>query len=157
MKTVPQEILDMLPHRPPFRYISAVQHLDPGVSGEATWELHGDEPFFSGHFPGQPIVPGVLIAEALAQLSGLVTRAVEVSAYNPELPEVAAPLPVGKLAHVDVRFHHVAVPPVTIRLKSIFLNRLGTLYQFEVYAFVGDQMASKGRISLVFGEPENGK
>ena len=64
--------LSKLPHREPFRFITSLDSLTAGKSAEATWSLRGHEPFFTGHFPGDPIVPGVLISEALAQLSGLV-------------------------------------------------------------------------------------
>src|SRR4051794_38166443 len=69
--------IDRLPLRDPFRFVSRVTNLKPGESAEAVWALTGKEPFFGGHFPGNPIVPGVLIAEALAQAAGL---AVPVSA-----------------------------------------------------------------------------
>src|SRR4051794_12181843 len=63
--------IDRLPHRDPFRFVSRVTSVKPGESAEAVWALTGKEPFFGGHFPGNPIVPGVLIAEALAQAAGL--------------------------------------------------------------------------------------
>ncbi len=60
-----------LPHRPPFIFIDCVAELVPGVSAEALKCFRGDEPFFAGHFPGNPIVPGVLLAEGMAQTAGL--------------------------------------------------------------------------------------
>jgi 3-hydroxyacyl-[acyl-carrier-protein] dehydratase len=62
---------DVLPHRPPFLFVSAVTHVEPGVSARGRWELSGDEAFFSGHFPGRPTLPGVLMVESLAQLGGI--------------------------------------------------------------------------------------
>src|SRR5271169_480043 len=59
---------DVLPHRPPFLFVTAVTALDPGYSAEGRWELTGSEPFFEGHFPGRPTLPGVLMVESLAQL-----------------------------------------------------------------------------------------
>jgi 3-hydroxyacyl-[acyl-carrier-protein] dehydratase len=62
---------DVLPHRPPFLFVSSVSAVEPGYSASGTWVLTGDEPFFAGHFPGRPTLPGVLMVESLAQLGGI--------------------------------------------------------------------------------------
>jgi 3-hydroxyacyl-[acyl-carrier-protein] dehydratase len=62
---------DVLPHRPPFLFVSAVTAVEPGVSANGYWDLTGEEPFFAGHFPGRPTLPGVLMVESLAQLGGI--------------------------------------------------------------------------------------
>lgn len=64
-----------LPHRAPFLLLSAVTALVPGVRAEATWTLRADEPFFAGHFPGQPVVPGVLLIESMAQCGAVAVMA----------------------------------------------------------------------------------
>lgn len=61
-------IEDVLPHRPPFLLLSGVSSVEPGVSASGWWDLSGEEPFFEGHFPGRPTLPGVLMVESLAQL-----------------------------------------------------------------------------------------
>lgn len=139
-------LLDALPHRPPFRFLSCITHLQRGAEGRAEWRIQGDEQFFQGHFPGQPIVPGVLIVEALAQLSGLV--GFYQGSTDDGTPVGGVVRSSGKLAHVEVRFHEPVFPPATILLHSRGIRTLGTLHQFEVEAFVDDRMVSRGRITL---------
>jgi 3-hydroxyacyl-[acyl-carrier-protein] dehydratase len=127
------DYLGRLPHREPFRFITRVNSIKPGEQGEAVWALTGNEPFFEGHFPNRPLVPGVLIAEALAQLSGLVG------------PSDSRD---GKLVHVDVRFDQSVAPPAEIILRSRLLRSVGALEQFEVSATVGQGAAARGMLTL---------
>lgn len=60
--------IDVLPHRPPFLFVDRVTSLETGKGATGHWRLSGDEWFFSGHFPGRPTLPGVLICEAIAQV-----------------------------------------------------------------------------------------
>jgi 3-hydroxyacyl-[acyl-carrier-protein] dehydratase len=62
---------DVLPHREPFLFVSEIVSVTPGESAVGRWHLSADEPFFAGHFPGRPTLPGVLMVEALAQLGGI--------------------------------------------------------------------------------------
>ncbi|HEY2587246.1 MAG TPA: 3-hydroxyacyl-ACP dehydratase FabZ family protein [Tepidisphaeraceae bacterium] len=128
-----EDPLSRLPHRDPFRFITRINQLQPGISGEAVWEVNGSEPFFAGHFPGNPLVPGVLIAEAMAQLSGLVGP--------PSADE-------GRLVHVDVRFDRPVAPPAQIILRSKHLRSVGILQQFEVSALVGEETVARGMLTL---------
>jgi len=63
--------IDILPHREPFLFVDEITSLEPGVSASGTWTLSGDEAFFSGHFPGRPTLPGVLMCEAIAQMGAI--------------------------------------------------------------------------------------
>ena len=67
MSALPPPI-EVLPHRPPFLFVDRVSVLEPGVRAVGHWQLTGDEWFFSGHFPGRPTLPGVLMCEAIAQV-----------------------------------------------------------------------------------------
>jgi 3-hydroxyacyl-[acyl-carrier-protein] dehydratase len=127
------ESLQRLPHRDPFRFLSRITQLKAGESGQGVWSLSGSEPFFAGHFPGNPLVPGVLIAEAMAQLSGLVGP----TASNE-----------GKLVHLDVRFDRPVAPPAEIVLTSKHLRTIGILQQFEVSASVGQETVARGMLTL---------
>ena len=128
-----EQALTQLPHGPEFRFVTRVTSNKPGENAEGVWELKGDEPFFKGHFPNNPLVPGVLIAEALAQISGFASPA---SGKG------------GKLAHVDVRFSRPVPPPATVNLKSKLSRVMGDLQQFDVVATVGNDEVASGTITL---------
>ena len=66
---------DLLPHRPPFLFVDEILDLVPGESARGRWRLTGDEWFFTGHFPGRPTLPGVLMCEAVAQVGALAVLA----------------------------------------------------------------------------------
>jgi 3-hydroxymyristoyl/3-hydroxydecanoyl-(acyl carrier protein) dehydratase len=68
------QALSSLPHGSEFRFIDELVELIPGVSAKAVWKLKGDEEFLRGHFPGAPLMPGVLMIEALAQLGGILLQ-----------------------------------------------------------------------------------
>lgn len=68
---------DLLPHRPPFLLVDDIDEIVPGESARGRWRLTGDEWFFSGHFPGRPTLPGVLMCEAIAQVGALAVLADE--------------------------------------------------------------------------------
>jgi 3-hydroxyacyl-[acyl-carrier-protein] dehydratase len=125
--------IDRLPHGPAFRFVTKVNALRAGESVEGLWSVVGDEPFFAAHFPGRPIVPGVLLAEALAQISGLLA---------------SDSVKQGVLAHVDIRFEKSVAPPADILLKSRLAHHLGALWQFQVSASVGDNIVAQGTLAL---------
>jgi 3-hydroxyacyl-[acyl-carrier-protein] dehydratase len=123
--------LESLPHREPFRFVSSVTSAGNGQAS-GVWKLSGDEAFFAGHFPGNPLVPGVLIAEALAQISGI--------ASGDTSP--------GKLAHVDVRFDQAVAPPAEILLSAALNRTIGPLQQFDVSASCNGTVVARGSLTL---------
>lgn len=133
-------VLAALPHGEPFRFVSELSTLEPLVRGTGTWVVTGQEPFFAGHFPGDPIVPGVLLTEALAQVCGLVAFA-----------RVDESVPMSKparLAQMDVKIRTAIRPPAQINLSATFVRELGNLLLFEVTAGVDGEVAADGRIVL---------
>lgn len=68
---------DVIPHRPPFLFVDEILALEPGRTARGRWTLTGDEWFFTGHFPGRPTLPGVLMCEAIAQLGAIAVLTVE--------------------------------------------------------------------------------
>lgn len=128
------DVIDRLPHRRPFLFLTDVTSLNPSGSAEGRWVVSGDEDFFRGHFPGEPLVPGVLIVESLAQLSGLVALG--------DSPGR------GRLAHSDVRFDAPVVPPAEIVLHSRQTREFGSLRQFDVHALLEGKRVARGTLTL---------
>ncbi len=146
MTTPKLDILDALPHRPPFRFLSRVLDIHCGEQASAIWTITGDEPFFEGHFPDRPIVPGVLITEALAQLSGLVALPAAQGA-GPDL-SATGHAGTGKLAHVEIRFRESVPPPAEIHLTSRLARVFESLHQFEVAARTDSHRVASGTLTL---------
>jgi 3-hydroxyacyl-[acyl-carrier-protein] dehydratase len=106
---------DVLPHRPPFLFIDEVSELVDGTSARGSWSLSGDEWFFSGHFPGRPTLPGVLMCEAIAQLGAYVVLSD---------PKMAGKLPL--FGGLDAaRFRRQVVPGDTLSLE-VTLGRMSS-------------------------------
>ena len=110
MKLDIEQILDLMPHRSPFLLVDRVLELEPGARIVAIKNVSFNEPFFQGHFPGHPIMPGVLIVEALAQAAGVLTYVTLETSY-----------PQGTLfyfAGIDgARFKRRVVPGDQLRLE----------------------------------------
>ncbi len=78
------QLVGLLPHRPPFRFVDTVDAFEPGASIEARYRVTGEEAFLAGHFPGNPVLPGVIQLEALAQAGAIAVLADE--RYAERLP-----------------------------------------------------------------------
>lgn len=137
--------LSLLPHGPEFRFIDRLVELDPGQSGVAEYTLRGDEPFLRGHFPGQPILPGVLLIEAAAQLAGVIAQS------DP------ARKPLRELKLTAVRGAKILgsiAPGQTIRLRGRVTARMGALFQATVTADLGEALVFQGDVTMSGVLPE---
>ena len=137
-------IEEILPHRPPFLFVDRVTALKPGGHIDAERDLLPDEPHFAGHFPGRPMMPGVLVIEAMAQTSGLLLAlsAREGNSMLPGLPGTIV------LATANVKFLHPAAPGETLRMSATFERGLGALYYFSAAVTVGRRAVAAGTLVL---------
>jgi 3-hydroxyacyl-[acyl-carrier-protein] dehydratase len=141
-------IQDILPHRSPFLFVNRILEIDLGKRIVAENDLTPDAPFFSGHFPERPVMPGVLVAEALAQTSGLLLG-VTWKERRPSHDTTRRDL---FLANVNIKFTSLCGPGDTLRLEAILKKEFGRLYAFAVAAFVTHRRVAKG--SLMLAEEE---
>jgi len=137
-----QEILELLPHRYPFVLVDRVLEVVPGVRISALKNVTINEPFFNGHFPGRPVMPGVLIVEAMAQAAGLL------SFKTPELN-----LKRGSIFYFagidECRFKKPVTPGDALRLEAEVLKVVRGVGKFKCRATVDGQLAAEGVILAV--------
>jgi 3-hydroxyacyl-[acyl-carrier-protein] dehydratase len=133
------EPTDLLPHREPFLFVTEVLEVVPGERASASWRITGDEPFFAGHFPGRPTLPGVLMVEALAQVGALALLADE--RYAGKLPLFGG---------IDkARFRRQVVPGDTLSME-VTMDQLGaTAGKGTGVARVADQVACQAGLLFV--------
>jgi 3-hydroxyacyl-[acyl-carrier-protein] dehydratase len=137
-----EKIEELLPHRSPFLFVDRVVSLEIDQKIVAERELRPDEPFFKGHFPGRPIMPGVLITEALAQTSGLLLALSAV-----ERGEDAG----GRmfyLARADMKWTAPAKPGETLVLTAELQRTLGPLVAFRVRVHTKQNDVATGNLTL---------
>ncbi|ATG91288.1 3-hydroxyacyl-ACP dehydratase FabZ [Methylomonas koyamae] len=132
------QIQKLLPHRYPFLLVDKVVACEPSASLTALKNVTFNEPFFQGHFPSQPIMPGVLIMEALAQATALLT-----SQSDDKVGEGA----VYYLAGIDnARFKRQVVPGDQLRLQVTYLKHKRHLWSFDCRAEVDGELAASAQI-----------
>ncbi len=136
MKLDRDQVMALLPHRPPFLLVDEALDLEPGVRCLASRVLRDDDFWFAGHFPGNPVMPGVLIVEALAQTATLAAA----SAGGAEGK-------IGLFAGIDkIRFKRVVRPGDVLSLEAEIVAVHGPVGRAKVVAKVGGELACRGEL-----------
>lgn len=136
------EIQKIIPHRYPFLLVDKIIELEPGKRAVGIKNVTVNEPFFQGHFPGFPIMPGVLIVEALAQTAGI---AVYINAAGTE--DETGDTKLGVFASIDsMKFKKQVTPGDTLRMEVEILSMKMGVVKAKVKATVDDKTAAEGEI-----------
>lgn len=136
------EIKEIIPHRAPFLLIDKVEEVTPGEKAVAYKNVTFNEYFFQGHFPQEPVMPGVLIIEALAQTGAVAILSLE------ELK--------GKIAYFgaikNARFREKVIPGDVLRLEVEIIKRRGPIGVGQATATVGGKVVTECELTFVVGE-----
>ena len=136
-----KEIMEIIPHRYPFLLIDTIEELEPGVRGVGRKCVSMNEPFFQGHFPGNPVMPGVLILEALAQVGAVAI--------------LSQPENKGKTAYfggIDkAKFKKKVVPGDVLTLELEIVKQKGPIGVGKATATVDGKVAATAEMTFAVG------
>lgn len=137
-------ILALLPHRDPFLMVDEMSAIEPMRSGVGVKHVRADEEWARGHFPGNPILPGVLVTEALAQVAAIVFLAAH--------PERADRVRVYLVGVDRMRFRRIIRPGDDLHLKVELTGHKRNVWTFDGEATVGGEVAADGRFLAAIEE-----
>ncbi|WP_053954717.1 3-hydroxyacyl-ACP dehydratase FabZ [Inediibacterium massiliense] len=139
------EIQNIIPHRYPFLLVDKIVEMEPGKRAVGIKNVTINEPFFQGHFPGNPIMPGVLMVEAMAQVGAVSVLSMEENK--------------GKLAVFtgidDAKFRRQVVPGDTLKIEVNMVSLRRGMGKGEAVAYVEDEVAAKATIKFAIIENKN--
>lgn len=137
-----KEIMDYLPHRYPFLLVDRVAAVEKDVSITALKNVTLNEPFFQGHFPGNPIMPGVLIVEAMAQAAGILAFASsESDAKN-----------VYFMSIEKAKFRRPVIPGDQLKFDVKVTHKRGNVWKFSASAIVEEKVVSEAEFTAMLIE-----
>ena len=147
MKLGPAEIRELIPHRYPFLLVDRIEELEPGEWAVGLKNVTQNEPFFQGHFPDYPVMPGVLIVEAMAQVGAVAVMVDE--EYRNKL---------ALFAGIDgVRFRRQVVPGDVLRMEVEIRRLKGRIGRGKGTATVDGEKACEADLMFAFAEREEGR
>jgi beta-hydroxyacyl-ACP dehydratase FabZ len=132
-----REIMELLPHRHPFLFVDRIVEWEPGKRIVGIKNVTINEPYFQGHFPGHPIMPGVLIIEALAQTGGILA-----------LKEMGGGTRIAYFTGIDnCKFRRPVVPGDQLRLEITVIAHKGPVWKMHGEARVDGALVAKGDVT----------
>lgn len=136
-----QQIMEIIPHRPPFLLVDRILEIEPGRSVTAIKNVTMNEPYFQGHFPGAPVMPGVLIVEAMAQAGAVAILSQE--EFKGKTPFF------GGIK--NAKFKRMVVPGDTLRFEVEIVKLKGSAGVGQGKAYVGDKVACQAEFIFMIG------
>ena len=133
-----KEILSVLPHRYPFLLVDKVVEFEPEIRAVGIKNVTINEPFFQGHFPNNPVMPGVLIVEAMAQVAGIMAFKSGAAGKN-----------VYFMSIEKVKFRKPVIPGDQLRLEVQVIHKRGNVWKFSGNAFADDQLKSEAEFTAM--------
>ena len=136
-----QDIIRMLPHRYPFLLVDTITELEPGKRVVGVKNVTGNEPFFQGHFPGNPIMPGVLIVEAMAQVGGVLAHLAKSDSEEEGKPSMFFFMSMDK-----VKFRKSVIPGDQLIIEVEALRTGSKFWKMAGKVFVKDDLVAQAEL-----------